>query len=186
MLRRSLYCYKDIIAFHIFPIVCYPPNSKLLFKDRARGGGLHPDRRLTKRRFRRRRTGLERNAEKLDTISSSRSIRIKDSVLFCGSIFCWREWIKHLQRIATLNETRNNTPDLRPQFDGWRMCFDCMMLYVNTVPCEKRCLGVAAALSWDKKTTPTIKLIANNVCFHPSILLPCSLISQCAFARFHS
>ena len=40
MLRRRLYCYKDIVAFHIFPLLRHPPNSKFLFKDRARGGGL--------------------------------------------------------------------------------------------------------------------------------------------------
>ena len=117
MPRRRLYCYKDIVALHILPILRHPPNSKFLFKDRARGGGLHPDRRLAKRRFRRRRTGLERNAEKLDTISSSWNIRIKDSVLFSGSIFCRREWIKHLQRIATPDDTRDDTRDLRLQFD---------------------------------------------------------------------
>ena len=38
--RRRLYCYKDIVAFHILPILRHPPNSKFLFKDRARGGGL--------------------------------------------------------------------------------------------------------------------------------------------------
>ena len=47
----------------------------------------------------------------------------------------------------------------------WRMGFDRMMPVVNAVPCDKRRFGVAAALSWDKKTTPTIKLIANNVVF---------------------
>ncbi len=70
---------------------------------------------------------LEQNADELDTFSSSRNVRIKDSVLFRGSIFCLRERIKHLQRIATPNATRDNTRELRLEFDGWRMGFDRMM-----------------------------------------------------------
>ena len=40
MPRRRLSCYKDIVAFHILPILRHPPNSKFLFKARDRGGGL--------------------------------------------------------------------------------------------------------------------------------------------------
>ena len=51
-----------------------------------------------------------------------------DSVLFSGSIFCRRERIKHLERIAAPNATRDNTRELRLQFDDLRMGFDRMML----------------------------------------------------------
>ena len=47
-------CYKDILAFHILSRYCATlPTRSFLFKDRARGRGLHPYRRLAKRRFQR-------------------------------------------------------------------------------------------------------------------------------------